>query len=50
MCEKFDVELHSHTLVAWEFVVVVSRTFDDRFADNVETFFAALAVDVEIEE
>jgi hypothetical protein len=50
VCEKFDVELHSHTLEALEFVVVASRTFDARFADNVETFFVGLAADVEIEE
>lgn len=30
--------------------MVVSHTFDDRFADNVETFFVGLAADVEIEE
>lgn len=50
VCEKFDVELRSRTLEALEFVVVVSHTFDDRFADNVETFFVGLAADVEIEE
>lgn len=50
VCEKFDVELRSRTLEAWEFVVVASRTFDDRFADNAGTFFVGLAADVEIEE
>lgn len=48
---SFDVELHiRRMLVAWELVVVVSHTFDDRLADNVEIFSVGLAVDVEIEE
>ena len=49
---NFDVEVHSHkqlVAVLELVVVVVSHTFDGRFADNVETFFVELAVDVAIE-